>query len=217
MAMRYRYMPISISMRNRRCLIVGGGLVALRKAEGLLEYDTAITVVAPEIHDKLEYHARQGRLALEKREYQEGEASAYGLVVCATDDPGLNKKVYEDARAGGALVNVADDPPHCDFIFPAVLRRDCLTAAISTDGKAPFISGHLRLVLDTIFPRHWERLMRVAVSFRNKVRDHWPEDPAKKNACYAEFLEADWKSMFEDMSDEQVEAELTRMVELEGR
>jgi siroheme synthase-like protein len=217
MDMRYQYMPISVSLKDRRCLVVGGGLVALRKVESLLEYDSAITVVAPEVHDKLEYHAERGRLTLEKREYQEREAAAYGLVVCATDDAALNRRVYEDARAGGALINVADDPPHCDFIFPAVLRRDCLTAAISTDGKVPFISGHLRLVLDNIFPRHWERLMKVAVSFRDRVRGHWPDDPARKNACYAEFLEADWKTMFEEMSDEQVEEELTRMVELEGR
>jgi siroheme synthase-like protein len=217
MDMRYQYMPISVSLKDRRCLVVGGGLVALRKVESLLEYDTAITVVAPEIHDKLEYHAQRGRLTLEKREYHEGEAAVYGLVVCATDDAGLNKRVYEDAGEGGALVNVVDDPPHCNFVFPAVLRRDCLTAAISTDGKAPFISGHLRLVLDNIFPRHWERLMKVAVSFRNRVRDHWPDDSAKKNACYTEFLEADWKTMFEDMSEEQVEEELTRMVKLEGR
>jgi siroheme synthase-like protein len=217
MAMRYQYMPISVLLKDRRCLVVGGGAVALRKAERLLEYDTAITVVAPKVHDKLEYHANQGRLTVEKREYREREAAVYGLVVCATDDASLNRRVYEDARAGGALVNVVDDPPHCDFLFPAVLRRDCLTAAISTDGKVPFISGHLRLVLDNVFPRHWERLMRLAVSFRDKVRGHWADDSARKNACYAQFLEADWKSMLEDMSDEQLEEELTRMVKLEGR
>ncbi len=215
--MRYQYMPISVSLKDRRCLVVGGGLVALRKVERLLEYDTAITVIAPEVHDKLEYHAERERLTLEKRAYREGEAAVYGLVVCATDDAHLNRRVYEDARAGGALVNVVDDPQHCDFLFPAVLRRDCLTVAIATDGKVPFISGHLRLVLDNIFPRHWERLMRVAVSFRNKVRGHWPGDSVRKNACYAAFLEADWKTMLKDMSDEQVEEELTRMVKLEGR
>ncbi|NIW24448.1 MAG: bifunctional precorrin-2 dehydrogenase/sirohydrochlorin ferrochelatase, partial [Gammaproteobacteria bacterium] len=67
-------------------------------------------------------------------------------------DAELNRRVHEDTRGTGALVNVVDDPQHCDFIFPAVLRRDCLTAAISTDGKAPFVSGHLRLVLENIFP-----------------------------------------------------------------
>jgi uroporphyrin-III C-methyltransferase/precorrin-2 dehydrogenase/sirohydrochlorin ferrochelatase len=212
--MSYKYMPISVSLKDRPCLVVGGGMVALRKAESLLEYDTAVTVVAPEVHEKLEYHAKRGRIALEKREYQPPEAADYGLVVCATDDIELNRRVYEDAREAGALVNVADDPPHCDFIFPAVLRRDCLTAAISTDGKAPFVSGHLRLVLENIFPEHWRRLMKLAASFRNRVRGKWGDDAARKNACYTQFLEADWKSILKESNDQQIEQEMTRMLEM---
>jgi siroheme synthase-like protein len=207
-------MPISVSLKDRPCLVVGGGLVALRKVESLLDYDAAITVVAQEAHEKLEYHAKRGRITLEKREYRSPEATAYGLVICATDDVALNGRVHDDARGAGALVNVVDDPAYCDFIFPAVLRRDCLTAAISTDGKAPFVSGHLRLVLDDIFPRHWERLMRLAASFRKMVRGRWGEDLEKKNACYAEFLEADWKRMFKELSEEEIEEELARMLEM---
>jgi siroheme synthase-like protein len=214
MDVRHKFMPISVSLKGRPCLVVGGGPVALRKVESLMEYDTAITVVAPEAHEKLEYHAKRGQIALERREYQSPEASRYGLVISATDDAALNQRVYEDASEAGALVNVVDDPPHCDFIFPAVLRRDCLTAAISTDGKAPFVSGHLRLVLDNVFPEHWGRLMRLAASFRNRVRERWADDPGKKNACYAEFLEADWKSLLKESSDDQIEEELTRMLKM---
>jgi siroheme synthase-like protein len=214
--LKNKFLPISVSLKDRPCLVVGGGLVALRKVESLLDYDTAITVVAPEAHEKLEYHAKRGRITLERREYRSPEAARYGLVISATDDAALNARVHEDASGAGALVNVVDDPPHCDFIFPAVVRRDCLTAAISTDGKAPFMSGHLRLVLENIFPQHWGRLMRLAASFRNRVRDRWTDDPEKKNACYAEFLETDWKSMLKELSDDQIEEELNRMVNLPG-
>ena len=207
-------MPISVSLKDRPCLVVGGGLVALRKVETLLDYETSITVVAPHAHEKLEYHATRGRIALEKREYRSPEAASYGLVVSATDDAALNRQVHEDAKAAGVLVNVVDDPPHCDFIFPAVLRRDCLTAAISTDGKAPFVSGHLRLVLDNIFPTHWERLMRLAAHFRKKVRARWADDPEKRNACYTEFLEAEWRSILKELNDDQIEEELNRMLEM---
>jgi precorrin-2 dehydrogenase/sirohydrochlorin ferrochelatase len=214
MAGKHTYMPISVSLEDRPCLVVGGGFVALRKVESLLDYGTKITVVAPEVHEKLEYHAERQRITLEKRAYRSPESAAYGLVVCATDDAELNRRVYEDAREAGALVNVVDDPPHCDFIFPAVLRRDCLTAAISTDGKAPFVSGHLRLVLENIFPAHWERLMRLAASFRNRVREQWADNPEKKNACYAEFLEADWQRMLKELSNDEIEKELTRMLQI---
>lgn len=214
--MMHKYMPISISLLDRACLVVGGGLVALRKVENLLEYDTAITVVAQEVHEKLAYHAKRGRISLEKREYRSPEAAGYGLVVSATDDGTLNRRVHEDSRAAGVLVNVVDDPPHCDFIFPAVLRRDCLTAAISTDGKAPFVSGHLRLVLENIFPGHWKRLMKLAADFRKRVRDRWVDDLEKKNACYTEFLEADWKRILKELDDDQIEEELRRMLEVPG-
>jgi siroheme synthase-like protein len=212
--MSHKYMPISISIKDRSCLVVGGGGVALRKVETLLDYDAAITVVAPEVHEKIQYHADRGRIALEKREYKSPEASDYGLVISASDDGALNKRVYDDAQQNNALVNVVDDPPHCGFIFPAVLRRDCLTAAISTDGKAPFVSGHLRLVLENIFPKHWNRLINLAASYRVKVRERWGGDMEKMNVCYTEFLEADWKTMLKEMNDDEIDGELTRMLEM---
>jgi len=214
MIMKSEYMPVSVSMRDRPCLVVGGGSVALRKVENLLDYEAKITVVAPRAVEKLEYHARRGMIALEERAYRSPEAADYGVVISATDDPELNRRVYEDARGGGALVNVVDDPPHCDFIFPAVLRRDCLTAAISTDGKAPFMAGHLRVILDNIFPAHWDRLMNLAASFRTRVRERWAGDAAKKNICYAEFLEADWKRLLKELSDDEIDAELARILEM---
>ncbi len=102
--MKHRYMPISVSLKDRPCLIVGGGLVALRKVETLLDYETSITVVAPQVHEKLEYHAKQGRITLEKREYESPEAASYGLVVSATDNAALTRQPivthrYESVRS----------------------------------------------------------------------------------------------------------------------
>lgn len=209
-----KFMPIGVSLKDRRCMVVGGGLFALAEVENLMEYAASITVVAPKVHEKLEFHAKRGSIAVDMREYRSPEAADYGLVVSASEDAALNEQVYEDARKAGVLVNVVDDLPHCDFIFPAVLRRDCLTASISTDGKASFVSGHLRVILDNIFPKHWERLMSLAASFQNRVESRWAEDLDRKNACHSEFLEADWKKMLEESSDEQIEDELTRMLEM---
>ena len=209
-----RFMPISISLRDRRCMVVGGGVVALAEVENLMEYDAAITVVAPKMHEKLEFHAKGGRVTLEEREYRSPEAADYGLVVSASEDAALNEQVYGDAKRAGVLVNVVDDLLHCDFIFPSVLRRDCLTAAISTDGKAPFVAGHLQVILDNIFPEHWKRLMKLAASFQSRVESRWAGDLVRKNGCYSEFLEADWKKLLEESSDEQIEEELARMLEM---
>jgi siroheme synthase-like protein len=209
-----KFMPISISLKDRRCLVVGGGFAAVRKVESLLEYGAAITVIATNADEKLEYHAKRGRIALEAREYRSPEAADFGLVVSASDDAEVDQQVHADATEAGALITVVNDLAHCDFLFPEVLRRDCLTAAISTDGRAPFVSGHLRLVLDNIFPAHWSRLMKLAASFRADVQKRWADNFEKKNVCYSEFLEADWKRMLEELSDEQIEKELKRMLDM---
>jgi siroheme synthase-like protein len=206
------YLPITLSVKQRPTLVIGGGNVAMRKVETLLDYETPITVVAPEVDKKIEFHAEHGRLTLEKRPYRPGEAATYGLVIAASDDRELNRRVSEDCRASGVLVNVVDDPAYCDFIFPAIVRRDCLTAAIATDGKAPFVSGHLRAILTSIFPDHWTKLMRYAAAFRKDVQKRWGSDLAKKEACYSRFLEADWKSLLKQNDQEAIEAELAQML-----
>ena len=206
------YMPISLSVNGRSCLVVGGGSVALRKVETLLDYETSITVISPEIDPKLESKLFRGKIKLEQRPYRSPEASSYGLVISASDDVEVNHTVCEDCRTAGVLVNVVDDPGRCDFIFPAVVRRDCLTAAIATDGKAPFIAGHLRKILGEIFPEHWNQLMRHAAAFRKNVVKRWGPDTARKNDCYTRFLEADWKTMADEMSLEDIQEELNRML-----
>jgi siroheme synthase-like protein len=212
--MSYTYMPVSLTMKGRRCLVVGGGKVALRKVETLLDYDTEITVIAPDMQEKLQYHGEKGRIKIEKREYRSPEASRYDMVISCIDEKKLNRKVYDDCKAAGVPINVADEPSLCDFIFPAVVRRDCLTASISTDGKAPFMSAHLSLILGTIFPEHWEKLMRHAAIFRKKVQERWSNDPEKKAACYGKFLDADWKSVLKKSSEEEIENMLNEMLEL---
>ena len=96
--MKHKYMPISVSINKKSCLVVGGGQVALRKVETLMDYDTSVTVIAPEVEKKIEYHAEQGRIKLKKREYQPPEAAGFGLVISASDDKELNKQIYDDAH-----------------------------------------------------------------------------------------------------------------------
>jgi siroheme synthase-like protein len=211
--MANKYLPINVSVKNKPCLIVGGGNVALRKIETLLDYDVELTVVAPEPHDKIEYFADKVLLKLEKREYKSPEAGAYGIVISASDNPDVNKQVHDDAQGAGVLVNVVDNPALCDFIFPAVVKRDSLTVAVSTDGKAPFLSGQLRMILDNVFPEHWNKIMQYAAAFRKKTQARWPDDMEQRMACFGRFVEADWKTMIKEMSEEQIESQLDAMLE----
>jgi siroheme synthase-like protein len=205
--MANKYLPIGISVVTRTCLIVGGGPVALRKVETLLDYETKTTVIAPKPDAKIEYHAEKGRIELIKREYTSPEASKYGLVIAAAGDSYVNQEVYNDAVAAHVPVNVVDNPALCDFIFPAITRRDSLTVAVSTDGRAPFLAAFLRKFNDEMLPERWSRIVNYAARFRQMVIKDGPKKSAHKQLCLDRFLEADWKALLKDKSDDEIEAE----------
>lgn len=210
--MAYEYLPVSLSLEGKQCLVVGGGNVALRKIETLLEYNVALTVVAIQPVEKLKYYADKGKLELQMREYQSPEASRFDIVIAASDSSESNQIVARDCREARVPINAVDNPDLCDFIFPAVLRRDCLTVAVSTDGKAPFLSGHLRLILDSVFPERWAKIARYSAQFRNMVFSRWKDNRTMKLKAYGRFLDADWKQMINDLDDKQIEITLEKML-----
>ena len=213
--MTYTYMPIGLSLKKRSCLVVGGGKVALRKVNALLDYDTEITVVAVEPHDKIAYYAGKGLIKLEKRAYQSPEAQSYGIVISASDDGTVNETVHADCKKAGVPINVVDNPGLCDFIFPAVVRRGCVSVAVSSDGKAPFLSGHLRLILESMFSEdRWEKIAGLAADFRVRVHKRWPEDPEKRGAAIAKFLESDWKELLRSSTDQELSRLLDEMLDV---
>lgn len=206
------YLPVGLRLEGRDCLVVGGGGVALRKVENLLDYDCRVTVVAPEPVEKIAYLAESGKLTLERRAYASPEASKYGLVVSACDDPAVNKSIAEDCGKAGVPVNVVDNPPLCTFVFPAVVRRGGLTISVSTDGGAPFLAAHLRMILEDVFPDRWKKISDAAAEFRKKVRRRYPRDLKKQSACYERFAATDWKELLEKKSGEEIERELDSML-----
>ena len=188
--------------------------MALRKVETLLDYDCHVTVIAPETGQRIEYYADKKMLDLEKREYASPEASEYDYVISASDDDKLNHIVHDDCHRAGVLVNVVDNPPLCDFIFPAVVRRDCLTVSVSSDGKAPFLSGSLRLILENIFPEHWSKIAGLAARFRRMVQEKWSHETEKKEACFGKFMAADWKQIIKEKNSSELEQHLIKMLEV---
>ena len=211
--MANNYLPINISIKAHRCLVVGGGKVALRKIETLMEFGAEVTVIATKPLDKVEYYASKGHIKLDKRAYASPEAKDFGLVISATDDEAVNRRVFDDCKAAGNLINVVDNPPLCNFIFPAILKREALTISISTDGKAPFLAAHLRIILENIFPDHWKRIVELAGDFRRKVTKRWSDNTAQRFASLDRFLSADWKTMIKEKNDEELAAKLDALLE----
>ncbi len=177
--------PVGLVVKGRRCLVVGGGRVAARKARALLRCGAAVTVVAPEAHEVLRLLHEEGALAgegtvgaseeqlleVQARHYERGEAAGYRLVVAATGDPDVDAAVYEDAEAAGTWVNSADDPAHCSMVLPAVWRTGTVTVAVSTDGASPALAAWLRSQVAESMGEHVGLLAALLGEARHQLQD----------------------------------------------
>jgi siroheme synthase-like protein len=132
--------PIMLDLTHVPVLVVGGGRVALRKIEGLVNGGADVTVVAPDVVDAIQGLA----VRVVKRDYEIGDLDPARLVITATDDPAVNAAVAADATSRGIWVNSADDPANCTFTLPAVARDGAVTVAVGTGGSSPALASHMR-------------------------------------------------------------------------
>ncbi len=165
-----RYLPIFIDLQNRRCLVVGGGEVALRKAEMLRRAGATLYVVAPQINSELAALASQGESRCYQRGYQQSDIEDQALVIAATDDTSVNAQVYADAKQANIPVNVVDQQDLCTFITPSIIDRSPVVVAVSSAGTAPVLARLLRARLETLIPARYGDLAQLAGSFRQRVQ-----------------------------------------------
>src|SRR5215213_3699969 len=132
--------PVVLRLSGRPVLVVGGGVVALRKAKGLLDAGAAVTVVAPELGEGF------SGLGVEvvRRPYRPGDIAGKLLVIAATNDLAVQQQVFDDCEHAGVWVNSADDPDRCSFVLPALVRRGPVIVAVSTQGRSPALAAQLR-------------------------------------------------------------------------
>lgn len=137
--------PLFINLQGKGAVVIGGGTVGRRRAEKLVAFGAQVTVIDPVAR------SIPGAILLQ-RPYEIGDVAGAFLVVCATNDPGLNHQVALQAKEAGALVNVADDPALCDFFFPAICQSETLTAGLVGDGtdhhKTATVAQKIRDLLD---------------------------------------------------------------------
>jgi siroheme synthase-like protein len=159
--------PVNLRHTGQRCLVVGGGQVALQKVRGLLDGGAVVRVVAPEVDPAIE--ALPG-VTVERRPYLRGEVAGERLVIAATDDRAVNRAVYEDAEACAVWVNAADEPESCTFTMPARIRRGPLLVTISTAGHSPAVAAWLRARLVAEIGPEYEDLLQVVGEVRAELR-----------------------------------------------
>ena len=164
------YYPIYLNMHGRRCLVIGGGGVAERKLAALLEAGATPTVVSPAITDTIARWAKDRAIELIARRYQSSDLAEHEIAFVATDDGEVNAQVFSDGRRLSVWINAADDPAHCDFILPSVLRRGDLTVAVSSGGASPALSRTIREELELYFTEEYELLVKLAAEARAELQ-----------------------------------------------
>jgi precorrin-2 dehydrogenase/sirohydrochlorin ferrochelatase len=162
--------PVNLVVDGRPCLVVGGGLVARRKIDGLLACGAAVTVVAPALDPAVEELAAAGRIAVHRRAYRAGDAEGFRLVVAATDDPEANARVYADADAAGVWVNAADQPAACSFTLPSVARRGPIMVTVATGGHSPALATWLRRHVDAELGEEYVVLLELLSEERRAIQ-----------------------------------------------
>src|SRR5579884_623225 len=140
--------PMFLKLDGRECLVVGAGTIAEGKIGSLLESGARVSVVAPLVNPGIRTLVESGRIRLMEREFAAEDLSGTFLVIAATSNSEVNRAVFLAAQQRGILCNAVDDPPNCDFYFPAVVRRGPLQIAISTEGESPALAQSLRVQIE---------------------------------------------------------------------
>ena len=164
--------PISLKLQQQRCLIVGGGHIALCKATLLAKAGAIIDVVAPAIEDQLlQLIKTTGGEPFIEAFAEKFLSTPYRLVIAATNDAEVNKTVFEQCEARNLLVNSVDDIPHCRFMVPAIIDRSPLIVSVASNGTSPVLSRQIRTQLETSIPHGMGKLAEFSGKWRNQVKE----------------------------------------------
>jgi len=158
---------VNLELEGRPCLVIGGGKVAVRKVDGLLACGARVRVVAPRLDPGL---ADRPGVTCEQRPWGPGDLAGVWLVIAATDDPEVNRAVYQAGERAGIWVNGADDPANCSFTLPSVVRRGDLQVAVSTGGRSPALASWLRRRIEAEIGPEYKVLLDLLATEREGLK-----------------------------------------------
>tara|TARA_Y100001935_G_C17271080_1_gene491989 strand:+ start:13 stop:1452 length:1440 start_codon:yes stop_codon:yes gene_type:complete len=165
-----QHLPIFFEIKQQLCLVIGGGEVASRKVSLLLRAQARVRVISPKICESLKKLRDDGEIETIEKTYSNDQLKGAILVIAATNDKSVNKKICLDARALNLPVNVVDNPSDGTFIMPSIIDRSPVIAAISTGGASPVLARLVKNRLESLIPHGYGRLASLADKFRNKVK-----------------------------------------------
>ena len=180
------FYPLSLNIKDRKVLVVGGGKVALRKVETLLSFNARVHLVSPEALPSLDELADKGEIVFHREKYRREFMKGSILVIGATGDQQVNREVARDAHRENIPVNVIDNPELCTFLVPAVVKRGSLTISISTEGKSPALAAQIRKELEPDYGKEYKVFLEYLGKVRNRVINE-VSDPEKRREIFVEM------------------------------
>ena len=175
-----KYYPLNVSLKNKKCVVLGAGAVALRKVKRLLEYGAVVLVVGQKIVKPLEKLANQKKIIFKNNKADLKDLKGAFLVVAATDDRKLNARVSAYCLKKNVLVNIVDSPRECNFILPSILRRGSLAISVSTDGVSPALAKKIRKEIGQKFGFEYAKLLKLIKQVRPEVLKKIKDAQARK-------------------------------------
>ncbi|WP_297457408.1 bifunctional precorrin-2 dehydrogenase/sirohydrochlorin ferrochelatase [Persephonella sp.] len=163
--------PMFVNLKGEKVLIIGGGMVALRKIEKLLPFEPDIKVIAKDFHPDTLKLIQEKNIPFEQREFRFSDLERQKIVIVAVDDINLQKQIFEYTRGKNILVNSVDSPDYCDFIFPAYVKKGDIVIGITTSGNLPGLSAKLRKHIEKTLPENLEDIFNQI----KKIREELPK------------------------------------------
>jgi uroporphyrin-III C-methyltransferase/precorrin-2 dehydrogenase/sirohydrochlorin ferrochelatase len=201
------YFPVFLKLKDQPCLVVGAGEIAARKIELLARAGAKITVIAREISPTVLSLQATHNLTLLQKSFSPADLGEFRLVVSATDNTETNCLVAKTATDQNIPVNVVDNPELCSFIFPAIIDRSPIIAAVSSGGAAPVLARLLRAKIETVIPPAYGRLAGLADKFRDKVKQHIKQ-PAQRRIFWENVLQGSIAELIFSGKEQEAEQQL---------
>jgi len=174
------FLPIYIDIKGHRCVVVGGGEIAARKAGLLIRAQAKVTVIAPQLCTTLQTMLEANEIEYRNGLFEMEDMDNCELVIAATNDNTVNQDVYHEAKRRNIQVNVVDHPELCSFIFPSIVDRSPVVVAVSTGGTSPVLARILRARLETYIPAKYGRLASMVAGFRNEIKKRLPDSTVRR-------------------------------------
>ncbi len=180
-----RYYPVFLDLRERPCVIVGGGQVAERKTLSLIEAGADVTIISPLLSPKLQELSSSGKISCREKKFEDGDIQGAYLVIAATDSIELNRAIAKLCRKMHVLVNAAAPPEESTFIVPSVVDRGELLIAISSGGSSPALSKKIRRELEGLYGPEYELFLQKMTLVRTRLHEEVHDETARRKVFQA--------------------------------